>query len=174
MSIVSRHILRDHVMAGGIVSLVATFIWGWVPAILFGLASILIDVDHWFGFLYRTKFRFWGPVPMMRFYEYIEYALGQKEPKFFLNIDIFHTVEFTCLLGGLALAIAPVFQPIFWGVMFHFFVDWIYLAHRGTFRNRCYTVWEYVTRRKRAIAQGLDPDRVFRLASEGLSHGPFL
>jgi uncharacterized membrane protein (DUF485 family) len=170
MSALSRHIVRDHVMASGVVALVSVFFWGWVPAMLFWFASIFIDADHWFGFLYRTRFRFWGPSSMMRFYEYIEYTLVQNNSKGFLNIDIFHTVEFVCVLGVMAFAVAPVLQPIFWGVMFHLFVDWIYLSHRGVFHNRCYTLWEYITRRKRIIAQGLDPDRIFRQALKTLEN----
>ena len=165
MNILTRHIYRDHVIVGGVVALIAMPFGDYFSSLLFWLSSVLIDVDHWFVLVYRTKFRFWNARSLMRFHELIFERRNATE---FLGIDIFHTLEFVGLLGITAFAKIHILQPVFYGVIFHCFIDVIHLTRYDVFNKRCHSLVEYGWRRKKLFAQGRNPDLVFQEAFEAL------
>lgn len=86
--------------------------------LLFFLASILIDIDHYFFYIIKKK-----NFNLGKTYKYFRYELNRariKKPKTLLFI--FHTIEFFLLLLILSLFL-NFFWPIFFGCLFHDVID---------------------------------------------------
>ncbi len=165
MSILSQHIIRDHFLAGAVVALLAVPFWGWTASALFFISSILIDLDHWLALVFRTRFNYWNPAELMRFYEFV---FNQKHEMELLALDIFHTAEFLLLFGFVAFGFLPFLRPVFLGFIFHLAMDLIHLRRHGILARRCHSIVEYIVRRKKLKREGRDPDFIFVQAAKDL------
>jgi len=106
-----------------IINTIPAFMWGyltsnWLYAILFYIAGVLIDFDHFLavGFVEKR----WNPFELMKSLE-TEYNSYKKKYEERLAC-VFHTVEFMILLGILGYYYS-FFVPILFGVMFHVVCD---------------------------------------------------
>lgn len=143
------HVLRDHALLGGAA---AAGVWAAADAraaLLFWLANILIDADHYLHFLLATRFAQWTPGDMFRFHQRLfEEA---RRPDFYV-LELFHTAEFAAVAAAAAWLLAPSLWPAVFGGLFHIAVDWVHLARHGMLGKRANSVIEYLwkTRLRRA------------------------
>jgi len=93
--------------------------------ILFFLATILIDIDHYFLHIITNK-----NFNLSKAYKYFRYELRKKRIKKSKTLLlIFHTIEFFIILLILSLFFS-FFWPMFFGCLFHEIIDLIYEAFR--------------------------------------------
>lgn len=157
MKFLMNHVMRDHVALGGAAALAALPWFGWRGSLLFWLANILIDLDHYLHFAYARRGKSLGVKEMFLFHQSL---FDQVRRPDFLALEIFHTVEFMALLGWLSFGVLPSLQPVFWGMAFHIGVDFVHLAKLGVFTKRCNSCVEYVLRRNAMLRRSLSPDWV--------------
>lgn len=134
------HVVREHVLLGGVA---AAGVWAWQgprPAALFWLANVLIDADHYLHFLWAVRFREWTPQAMFRYHQEIFERAGREE---FYTVEAFHTVEFVLLSSGVAWLLFPVLWPAVFGGLFHIVVDWVHLARHGLLDKRANSLFTY-------------------------------
>ena len=82
--------LREHLIIGGIAMVILTPQWGIWRALLFWGAEVLIDADHYWDYLWRSRFQDWSGWRMFRYYDQITEHIHDKN---FFAISILHTVE---------------------------------------------------------------------------------
>jgi hypothetical protein len=163
--------LREHLIIGGAGAVFLYFYpvthlmsngvnWGFWRVLLFFAATVLIDADHYWDYLWRSKFADWSGWRMFRYYDLIEERGNKKN---FYAFSLLHTAE---ILGGVYLLAyywsSAVFMPVFWGMVFHLFLDTIYFARRRHLFIRAYSIIEYWVRKPRLIRQGIDSDAFCR------------
>ncbi len=154
----SHHVLRDHVLIGAAAALVFARSWGSQAGVLFWLANILIDGDHYLHFLIYNGLRDWTPGAMMRFHQALFVQAARED---FLAIEAFHTAEFVALAACAAWR-WPWLRPIFWGGLFHIVVDFVHLALHGIFAKRANSFLEFWLRCRRLKTRGLNPLWLYR------------
>ena len=159
MKALSGHVMRDHVLIGTVPALLLLPVWGWRGSLLFWFANILVDLDHYFHFLYLTRMRHFAPGPMMRYFEKV-FSLRHRED--FLALEIFHTLEFFFVAGLVIFTVLPVLVPFFWGMAFHMLVDFFHLSRHGILGKRVNSFVEYKLRSREMKGRGVDPDGVFK------------
>lgn len=165
MKALTHHVLRDHVLIGGMASLMAFPFLGPWGSLAFWLSTILVDLDHYLDFLLRTRFRMPGVGPMFRYHEIL---FQKKDRPEFLALEIFHTAEFLLLFGLFAFWRGGIFLSIFAGVMFHMLVDLIHLGRYRILTKRAHSLIEYLWRKKRFEEQGKIPAVIFKEVLEAL------
>lgn len=152
--------LREHLIIGGIAAVFLYFRWDLWRVLLFFIAAVLIDADHYWDYLWRNKFADWSGWRMFRYCNLIEKEGNEKN---FYGFSLLHTVE---ILGGVYLLAhywsPALFLPVFWGMLFHLFLDLVYFTHRRHLFIRAYSIIEYWIRRPRLIRQGVDSDTFCR------------
>ncbi len=153
----TNHVLRDHVLIGGLAAACLAPFWGPWESLAFWIATVMVDADHYLHYLSCTKGRHFGIGPMLRFHE--ELFSRRHRPEL-LVLEIFHTVEFVLLLGWAAFNYFQGLIPVFWGVVFHMAVDFIHLKRYGILSKRVNSFLEYEWRKKGLLKQGLDPSRL--------------
>ena len=164
MKLLSGHVLRDHVIIGGLFALILLPFFGKPGSFSFWIATVFIDLDHYLRFIYHTQFRVFGVGSMLRYHDKI---FEQRNHDEFLSLEIFHTAEFVVLIGAISLWI-PQVQPVFWGFLFHILVDLIHLGRFRMLSKRSNSLIEYFWRRGKMLSRGKNPDYVFHMALKAL------
>lgn len=153
--------LRDHVITGAVGAAVLFPLLG-TNSLVFWLASIFIDLDHYFDFLWNNRFTDFGVKSMFRYHGWLKDRWHRPE---FLNIELFHTVEF---LGPLLIiAIWTDSGPLLalWlGCIFHCVLDIIYLAANRVLPIRAHSFTEYFIRKRLLAKKGLRPGDLYQEA----------
>ena len=152
--------LREHLIIGGLAMVVLYPYWGPWRAFLFWGAEVLIDADHYWDYLQRSQFQDWSGRRMFRYYDRITEHLHDKN---FFAISILHTAE--VFVGVYLLANYwnyTFFMTVFWGMVFHIFLDMIYQLKLKCFFVRAYSVIEYLIRKRSMLRRGLNPDGFFK------------
>lgn len=151
--------LREHVVLGGAAATVLAPVVGVPDAAAFFVASVVIDVDHYWDYLVRNGFRDWSWRRTFRFHAVLFPQIGRRD---FLGFNVFHTVEWLAVVWMLAEGLGSgMLFAVLWGMVFHLGLDLARLAtHRATFQ-RALSVVEYRIRRRRLARRGDDPDRVY-------------
>ena len=148
--------LREHLIIGGVAMVVLYPHWGLWRALLFWGAEVLIDADHYWDYLWRSKFQDWSGWRMFKYYRLITERLYDKN---FLGFSLLHTAEVFITVYLLAQYWNyAFFMTIFWGMAFHLFLDMLWLVHKKRFFVRAYSIIEYWVRKQAMIRRGLDPD----------------
>ena len=165
MKPLANHVLRDHVLIGGIAALLLLPVLGHGGSFIFWLSTILIDLDHYLDFFLRTKFKYFSAQSMFRFHEEL---FKRRHRSDFLALEIFHTLEFAFLFGIISFKWIPALIPVFLGMTFHLFVDVIHLSRYGILHKRASSFVEFYLRRKQIRSRGENPDKVFEEALSAL------
>ncbi len=148
--------LREHLIIGGAAAVFVYFYLGPWRAFLFWGAAVLIDADHYWDYLWRSKFKDWSGWRMFRYYDLIEKCENDKN---FYAISLLHTAEILAAVFLLAeYWHYAFFITVFWGMIFHMLLDVLWLASKKALFVRAYSVIEYRLRKKSMIKRGLDPD----------------
>lgn len=159
---------RDHVIYGaaGAAALYPALGAG---SVLFWAASVAIDLDHYLDYLWHNRFTDLG---FKRMFEYHRLLTKKWHDPAFLNIEIFHTVEFIVPLFAIAhfTGSAPLFAVCL-GFIFHIALDLVSLYRNGIFFARAHSLPEYFLRKKMLQGRGLDPAMLYldaaRMTREG-------
>jgi hypothetical protein len=152
--------LREHLIIGGIAAVLLYPGWGPWRALLFWGATVLIDADHYWDYLWRSDFADWSGWRMFRYYDLLRNNYGDKR---FLAFSMFHTAEIFALAYVLArLWNYDFFMTVLWAMLFHLFLDIVDLSRHGVPFIRAYSVLEYWIRKKSLIRRGINPDPFFR------------
>ena len=150
---------KDHVILGTAAS-VGLSPWLGINSLFFWLASIFIDVDHYIDFLWNNGFRDFSISGMLDYHERLGRLWDRPE---FLNVEIFHTVEF---LGPLYIfsryTDSKIVEAVLMGFLFHVVLDMIYMYRNNAFFKRAYSITEYFIRKRLMIRRGLDPAGLMR------------
>jgi hypothetical protein len=111
----------------------------------FGLAVVLIDVDHVIEYVRDMKSpNLMGVFP---YYAFIDENLDKN----YLALCVFHTAEFMAFVFALSLKF-PVFSYILAGMLFHLMLDVWGLVRRGHPFMRAYSIFEYMLRKRSTTA----------------------
>mgnify|MGYP001598344368 CR=1 FL=1 len=152
--------LREHLVIGGITAVFLYFRWDLWRALLFFTAAVLIDADHYWDYLWRSRFIDWSPARMFRYYNLFN---DNSSDKRCLAFSFLHTAEIFLLVYVLArFWNFGFFITIFWGMLFHLFLDVTDLTYKRKPFLRAYSVIEYWLRKKKLIRQGISPDAFCR------------
>lgn len=99
------------------------------------LSSFLVDVDHYFYYIFKKKDLSFKNC--LNFFGYMDkkYNVPSYKGRVFYTLCIFHVVEFLILIAILAF-FSKIFLFIFIGFALHLFVDLFYLAiEKSKFRK---------------------------------------
>lgn len=158
-SLVQNHVLRDHILIGGIAALMLSKVWSAPHCLIFWAATVLVDVDHYFNLLFWSKFRCFSIAGLFKFYGFI--VDHKKRYPVFMAIEVFHTLEFVSLIfAGAYLLQIGFLKPVFWGIAFHVLVDFFHLMRVGALRCRKNSLLEFFILRYNHMRNGLDPTQV--------------
>jgi hypothetical protein len=110
---------------------------------LFAAGSILIDVDHYFLYIQRTRrFDIRG---MFRYFAELQ-PIETTIP--YVGLCIFHTFDFFLLVALLSW-FQPFFLPLLAGFIFHFIIDILYLYRKKVLFIRAFFLLEHFIRRRK-------------------------
>lgn len=127
-----------HAVSTGIVSLIILAVTNWQNALLFFIGGVLFDVDHYLNYVVKKR-----DLSLRRAHTWYSNLTKdiQTEPKRYLALHIFHTIEFMFLL----LALGYIFDNyfLFLGVLFHNFLDLIYMYYYKTWGVRKMSLVQY-------------------------------
>lgn len=151
--------LQEHIVLGGGAALVLSPILGAEGSLTFWTSSVLIDIDHYWEYLYHNRFKDWSWRKTFAFHAELFKHLA--DPRF-LGLNLFHTVEWFVLVGSAACWWgSSTLLAVLGGMIFHLSLDLLRLAfHRAIF-TRALSIVEYWIRRRRLFHMGLDPDGAY-------------
>jgi len=153
--------LRDHTILGGAAALILYPFTG-LNALWFFGASVLIDIDHYLDFIYHTGLKDLGPKRMFQYHNCLQ--RWWRDPAF-LNMEVFHTVEFLALIIALALIFSSAaLWALFFGLIFHIALDLVFLYRNGIFFKRIHSITAYFIKKRKMARVGLDPARLYKEA----------
>jgi len=159
----------EHLVLGGAAALALSPVLGATDAAVFWGASVLIDVDHHWDYVWRNGFTDFSLRRAVRFSEYL-FLLPRPD---FLALNVLHTVEAFAFvaLAGLVLGTSACAAALL-GMVFHLGLDLARLnTHRVTFK-RALSVVEYAIRHRQLRARGFDPDAPFAEALAAICVAP--
>jgi len=113
-----------HLISAILISVILAFFFQWWQILLFFLAAIFIDVDHYIYFIYKKR-----SANLSKAYNYfynLNKILAKRKNQLEL-LMIFHNLEFLIILFILTLFSFPIFFPILFGVLVHYSLDFIAL-----------------------------------------------
>ena len=145
---------KQHTLIGGIAALILSPILG-LGAIPFWIGSVLIDADHYLEFIYHNRLTDFS---IKRMYDYHNTLGGWFSRPEFLNLSIFHTVEFLSLVYILTIWLgSPMLKAVLWGMLFHLLLDTIHLSRRGILNKRAHSIVEFFIRKELMKRRGSHP-----------------
>jgi hypothetical protein len=94
------------------------------------LASFLIDVDHYFWYVY--SFKDWNPLNAMNWYnknidKWLSMSINERKP-FQRGVFVFHSLPLLILIGFI-ITLHWVFLALFLGFLIHLIADWAALVY---------------------------------------------
>lgn len=138
-------------------------------SLLFWAASVAIDLDHYLDYVWHNRFTDLGFRGMFEYHRLLTKKWHSPE---FLNIEIFHTIEFiaplfiiTHLTGSAALFAVCL------GFVFHIALDLVSLYRNGIAFARAHSLPEYYIRKKVLERRGLDPAGLYTEAARMTREG---
>ncbi len=157
---------RNHVILGGAAA-GALYPFMGANSVIFWLASFLVDIDHYLDFLYHNGFTDFS---FRRMFDYHR-ALQKYWPRpGFINVAVFHTVEFVALLYAVSKGLdSGALEAVFWGILFHLMLDMVFLFRAGAFFKRAHSITEYLIRRRLLERRGLRPVELYNRTAKMVS-----
>ena len=151
--------LAEHTLLGAGAALVFYPALGSQGSAIFWASSVLIDIDHYWEYLYRNGFTDWSPVKMFAFHRAFFPKIHRPEC---LGLNLFHTIEWFLVvyLLGRWLGSSAMFAVLL-GMVFHLGLDLARLATQKAMFARAFSLIEYWVRGQRLERRGLDPGRLY-------------
>lgn len=119
---------KHHILLGLCVSLILLFYASPFYALLFFLASVFIDVDHYFWYVGKKK-----DFSLRNAYYFL------KSKKNLRTLMLFHTIEFHILILGIGIFYSP-FLFLFGGMLFHSLVDVFDMYRHNRLKDRRFSL----------------------------------
>lgn len=159
---------REHVIYGTI-GAAALYPFMGKESTLFWAASIAIDLDHYIDYVWHNRF---SDLSFKGMFEYHRLITKQWHHPAFLNLEIFHTIEFIVPLFLIAhyTGSATLFAVCL-GFVYHIVLDLVSLYKNGIFFARTHSFPEYFLRKKKLESRGLDPAGLYRQAARMTTEG---
>lgn len=129
--------IRDHIKYSLLPTIILFYIYK-TNALFFFVSTIFIDIDHFIEYVFKTGD--FSVKRMFSFYEQIGDELGKS---YYLGLSIFHTVEFMLLAAVLSFY-ADIGKFLLAGILYHNILDFVYLARKGLFFKRSYSIFYYM------------------------------
>ncbi|MBI2671176.1 hypothetical protein HYX18_04345 [Candidatus Woesearchaeota archaeon] len=120
---------KQHFILGLIFSMFTIPYFGILNSIIVFLASFLIDVDHYFSYVYKKQ--------DFSLRNAIAYFSDLRNMPYH-TLHVFHTVEFWILLLLLSY-FSSVFLIILIGILFHLSLDFTEMVYKNWYENRIYS-----------------------------------
>lgn len=136
--------LKQHLLATSAVVAVMVPFAGVAEIISFSVGSVLIDVDHYFFYVQRS--RRYDVSGMFSYFRNVDNNLAEIP---YLGVCVFHTVEFFLLIALLS-ACFPLLKFLLYGFCFHLLLDIFDLVRLKCPFIRAYSLTEHLIRRKTA------------------------
>lgn len=154
---------QEHIAYGGAASAVVAMIWGPWNALVFWLASVLIDVDHYLDHIYRTGGADWNVLSIFKLDNYFRKKLDTGEmQKRALCFSLFHTAEVFLAVYVTATHYGQsLLMFVFFGMVFHLFLDLLFLTRYKALFMRALSIVEYMIRKRIMKRRGIDPDKYY-------------
>lgn len=151
---------QEHIVYGGAASAVVGYIWGPWNALVFWAASVLIDADHYLDHVWRTGGADLKVSSIFKLDNYFRKKLDTGEiQKRVLCFSLFHTVEiFSAVYATAIYSGQSIFMFVFLGMVFHLFLDLLWLTRYNALFMRALSIIEYAIRRRAMRRRGIDPD----------------
>lgn len=155
------HVVRDHGLLGGFVAWALHPLLGKEAAVLFWVATVLMDLDHYVSFVARCGIR--SVFQVRKMFLFHQLLFERAAEKGFLTMDPLHTLEVLAFITG-----AGIFWPLPWlramayGFWLHFVTDLVHLARHGRSFARANSFLEYWIRRRRLAEEGVSPECVYQ------------
>lgn len=167
--LIKNHVLRDHILAGGIFTVMLSAFFDWKTCLVFWVASVMVDVDHYLNLLYWSRFRSFDPSKLFRFYAYFH---DNRLNRPFMTVEVFHTIEFVMLLGLAAfLTRDTAVNAVLWGTLFHIAIDFVHLFNIRALKFRKHSLLEFIIRKRALEKEGIFPTAIQREAGEKAAAG---
>ena len=151
----SIHVIRDHVLLGGLAAACLAPKLGIAGSLMFWAATVLFDLDHYLRFLLLGKFKKTGIQSMFAFFER---SFESRNHPDFLALDVFHTAEFLIFFGLFVFYAAPFLLAVLWGFLFHMVVDFFHLLRHRALTKRAHSFVEYYIRKRIIERRGGNPE----------------
>lgn len=159
---------RDHVIAGTIGAAALYPALG-LDAVFFWAASIAIDLDHYLDYIYHNRFTDFSFKRMFRYHGILSKKWASPE---FINLEIFHTVEFLVPLFIFSRWTgSPALFAVCLGFLFHVFLDAYFLFRKKVPFIRAHSFTEYYIRRRMLEKKGLSPVGLYLDAAKAVRKG---
>jgi len=159
-----QHVLRDHVLFGGLAALLCLKVWSPAYCAAFWLSNVLIDLDHYLDLVFWSGFR------AFRFHQVFHYSahICENEGNLpVLAVEALHTAEAVIALAFLGYGLGLAWcRPVLWGMALHCAVDVCHLARLRHLHVRCHSFLEFWLRKRRMERAGLSPTRLQREAAQ--------
>jgi hypothetical protein len=134
--------LKQHLLATGVVVAAMAPFSGVAEMAIFSAGSILIDVDHYFFYVQRS--RRWDVGGMFSYFRSVDKNL-MKIP--YLGVCIFHTADFFLIVAIISAFFHPLIY-LFCGLLFHLLLDIVDMVRLKCPFLRAYSLAEHLLRRK--------------------------
>jgi len=160
--------IPEHLILGGAAALALSPVLGPGSAVLWA-SSVLVDVDHYWDYLYRNGFRDFSFRQALDFNRVLnEEAKGKP----FVALHVLHTVEFLGLLAGVAATSGNSWLwAILWGGLLHMGLDLAYVYSRHILFWRAFSIVEYAIRWNVMKQRGKHPELPYHRALRDLCGG---
>lgn len=143
-----------HALTGGIAAAALIPVLGPYSAVFFA-SSVLVDGDHYLDYLCRNGFKDYSVKRMFVFHEKL-FAKGKEQN--FLGLNIGHTVEWMLLVYAASAITDWIWlKAALWGMLFHLFLDLVYLYLKKRLTRRAISIIEYFIRWNNMKRKGLQP-----------------
>ena len=158
-----------HLALGGLAAGALLPALGPEQSLAFWGASVLIDVDHTWHYVEHTGWRDWSLYRMVAFHYQIHPLVYRPDV---LVLNTFHTAEYFLLVCLLAVQLnSSLILAVLWGSLFHALLDDLSLVWLGVPFVRAHSIVEYVIRRRRMLARGVDCRRVLGESARRMALG---
>lgn len=152
--------LQSHIIAGAVGAAITVPFWQYpYQALIFFVASFMIDADHYLDYLWRSRGKDWSPLRMFRYYDHVTEHHSDTR---MLGFSVLHTVEIFIAVYLLAAYLSPVFfLPVLAGMAYHMIFDVIWMSYHQVPFIRAYSVIEYHLRKKNKKTKGHNVDDLY-------------
>jgi hypothetical protein len=138
---------KIHVFAGlvGAVGLWLVFDVGWFFCLVFWGASFLIDVDHYFFYVWSERnWSLWKAFKLFLLKKKKYEAMNRKERKKVMKgFWVLHGLEWVLLFGVFGYFIWNMFYFVALGFLFHLVLDWVDIAIQNGRWDKVFVVWDW-------------------------------
>lgn len=149
---------KEHVIYGSAAAL-ALYPWLGADSLFFWGASFAIDIDHYLDYVYHSRFTDFS---LKKMFDYHRTLKRYWHHPGFLNIEVFHTVEFIGALYLFSLWMGwNAAKSVCIGFVFHAALDMVFLYRHNIFFARTSSFTEYLIRRRILVKQGLCPAGIY-------------